>query len=152
MKSTKGMLTLMSVANILIIILAITIICLSFSIWIDYVICSFTILIALCWICCICIENNVTMSCYTVLMIINSLFLLGIAIYHLVKTIQFSQYCYNNNNDFNDIYDFGCHDWRNGLQQQSTAVIVCYFLIFIFRIGAIAVSCLLARNIYNNDY
>lgn len=152
MKSTKGMLTLMSVANILIIILAIVIICLSLCNWIDYVICSLTILIALCWICCICVENNVIMSCYTISMIINSLFLLGIAIYHLVNTIEFSQYCYNNKNNFSDIYDFGCHDWRFGLQQRSTSVIVCYFLIFIFRVGTIALSCLLARNIYNNDY
>ena len=147
--SSRCLVALISVANILIIILGIVICCLSLYQWNDYATCGFTILIALCWSCCICVENNVVISCYTVMMVIDLLLLLANAIYHSVMTGKYSDFCFNENY-WNDSPKWGCHDWRHGDFHRSVGVIVCYFLAFLFRLFNIVGSCLLARSLYHS--
>lgn len=146
---SKCLVALISLANVLIVILAIIIMCLSLGCWNDYVTCTFTILIALCWSCCVCVENNVAISCYSVLMILDMLFLLANAIYHSVMNKQYMDYCFRFDNDKMSPDD-GCDDWKRGHMHRSIGVIVCFFLTFLFRLFNIVGSCLLAHSLYES--
>lgn len=154
--SSKCLVALISVANILIIILGIVIICLSLNQWNDYATCAFTILIAICWSCCICVENNVVISCYTVMMVIDVLLLLANAIYHTVMHVKYSNFCFDGGYDLTEAPKWGCHDWRTPdggageYYHRSIGMIICYFLAFLFRLFNIIGSCLLARNLYHS--
>lgn len=91
---SRGCMTaLISVANLFIIILAIIIMCLSVYHWNDYTAASLTILVSLCFACCVCVENNVALSCYSVLMTIDMLILLANGIYYSVIVRRYSVFC-----------------------------------------------------------
>lgn len=147
---SRCILALISLANILIVILAIIIACLSLAEWNDYVSCAYTIIIAISWTCCICVDNNVIISIYTILMVLDLLLLLANAIYHTVIYAQYSDFCFNNNWDSLEP-KWGCNDWRQGDFQRSIGVFVSFYIAFVLRFFNIIGSCLLARNLYNSN-
>ena len=141
---------LISVANLFILILAIIIMCLSIGNWNDYVSSVLTIIITLCWICCVCVQNNVALSCYTVFMIIDMLILLANAIFYTIRSKQYNNFCYNNIRDGTSP-EYGCHDWRNGYKARTIGILICFYIAFALRLFNIIGSCLLAKNIYQKN-
>ena len=153
--ANKSLLTiLITLANIAILILAIIIMFLSLGNWNDYTTCTFTILVALCWACCACMENNVALSCYTVLMVIDMLLLLANAIFYTVMTKKYNDACFDEWNLRDGVGPtWGCHEWRppNGGMIRTVGMLVCFYIAFALRLFNIFGSCLLARSIYESN-
>jgi len=139
-----------SVANLLILILAIIIMCLSLGYWNDYTSCAFTIIIALSWACCICVENNVYLSIYSVLMVIDMLILLANAIYYTIRTKQYNDFCYDLYTHDGPSPQWGCHDWRLTGKPRTIGIFVSFYIAFVFRLFNIIGSCLLAKTLYQS--
>lgn len=124
--------------------------CLSLGNWNDYTSAAFTILITLCWTCCVCVENNVAISCYSALMVIDMLILLANGIFYSVITKRYNDFCYDMSRTDLSGPEWGCHDWRVGGKARTIGMIVCFYIAFAFRLFNIIGSCLLARSIYQS--
>ena len=131
--------------------LAVAIMILSIRDWSDYVTCSFTIIIALAWTCCVCVQNNRAISLYCILMIIDMIFLLTKAIIHMVNLFSYDSYCISRNDSINNTPPDGCHSYiEEGYRARMVAMICCFFVAILCRLTNIIGSCMLAKNLYNN--
>ena len=142
---------LISFANLFILAVAVAIMILSLGAWSDYVTCSFTIIIALAWTCCVCVQNNRAISLYGILMIIDMIFLLTKAILYIVDLFSYDSYCFSRNDSITNTPPTGCRDYENFGKAHIIAMVCCFFVAIICRLINIIGLCMLARNIYNNE-